>query len=305
MSRRKLTFRGGTQTVLGFVAAFTLAMMGLTGVKVAVADSSAEIRLSYKIGVFAVLAGITLVTLRREDVRVADLGLSSRHVVPAVVTFGGVWVALNLLGVGLAETTGQRWGIGLLRETTPVFDAALPAPRLTTLLLFFLVVGVVEEFAFRGYLQSKVVALVGDDTRPRIALGIVISALVFGLGHVPGALVAGAGIRGALSLVAITAASGIAFGVLYEATQNLYFVALLHGLGDTWPLVVELGDLSQNAFGAFLVGIFATYLTAALAYRYWALGTDLTPVIRRREVGGSASAGGGAISAETRESSGE
>lgn len=301
MPSRKLTFRGGTRTAFGFVVASALVLVALTPVKDAVVDAPAWVKLAFEFGKFVPLAGIGLVALRREGVRIADLGLSSRYLLPAVAAFASVWVALNLLGAGIAAVTGNPWGLDLLRETTAVLVAGVPAPRSMTL-LYVLVVGLVEEFLFRGYLQSKVVALLGDDTRPHIALGIVVSALVFGIAHVPGALVAGAGIRGALSLTAITAVSGIAFGILYETTGNLYFVALLHGFGDTWSLVVDLASLSGRVFGVFLLGVAVIYAVAALAYRYWALGTDLTPVIRRTELSRSASAGG-ATPAETRESS--
>ncbi|UPV75129.1 CPBP family intramembrane metalloprotease [Halorussus limi] len=304
MPSRTLTFRGGARTAIGFVVAFALVLTGAMPVKRAVSDASGPVTLAFRVSVFVVLAGIALVALRREDVEIADLGLSSRHLPPAVVAFGGVWVALNLLGVGAAAVTGNPWGLGLLRETTPVLVAGLPAPRVTTLLFFFLAVGMVEEFAMRGYFQTKVVALLGDDTRTRVALGILTASLVFGLGHVPSALVAGASVRGTLSAVALSAASGVAFGVLYETTRNLYFVGFLHGLGDTWPLVVDWMDWSGSALGAFLFGIAVVYFGAALVYRYWALDTDLTPAIRRRESSRSA-ATGSAVPRETPKSESE
>jgi membrane protease YdiL (CAAX protease family) len=301
MPSRKLTFRGGAPTAVGFVVAFAAALVALMPVKDAVADASPWAKVTFEFGTFAVLAAVGLVALRRDGVRLADLGLSSRHLFPGVAAFGGVWVALNLLGAGIAAATGNAWRIGLLFETTPILVQGIPAPWVTTL-AHFLVVGAVEEFLFRGYFQSKVIALVGDGTRPRIALGIVISALVFGLGHVPGAMVAGAGVKGAVSLSLITAVSGIAFGVLYELTRNLYFLALLHAIGDTWPMVVDWTSWSGTALGIFLVGIVVVYPAAALAYRYWALGTDLTPKIRRTDSGRPALLGGKSVPTETAES---
>jgi membrane protease YdiL (CAAX protease family) len=304
MSNRRLTFRGGVPTALGFVVAFATALVALMPVKDAVADASPWAKVTFEFGTFVVLGGIGLLALRRDGVRLADLGLSSRHLLPGVAAFGSVWVALNVLGAGIAVATGNAWGLGLVWETTPILFPDIPAARVTTL-VYFLVVGVVEEFVFRGYFQSKVIALVGDDTRPRIALGIAIAALVFGLAHVPGALVAGAGVRGALSLTAITAASGIAFGVLYETTRNLYFLALLHALGDTWPMVVDWTSWSGTALGGSLVGVVVVYLAVALAYRYRALGTDLTPRIRRTDSTRPALLSGGATPAETSDSQSE
>jgi membrane protease YdiL (CAAX protease family) len=301
MPGRNLTFRGGVRTVCWFVVAFAAVLVALLPVKGAVADGPTWAEVAFEFGKFVPLAGIALVALRREGVRIGSLGLSKRHFPPAVAAFGGVWVALNLLGVGVAAATGNPWGLGLLWETTPLVVEGVPAPHLLTV-LYVLVVGAVEELAFRGYLQSKVVALLGDDTRPRIALGIAVAALVFGIGHVPGAVVAGAGVRGVLWVTVMSAASGVVFGVLYETTGNLYFVALLHGFGDTWSLVVDWASWSGTPLVAFLVGVAGIYLGAALAYRRWAVGTDLTPAVRRREGGRSA---GGKLSAGTRDSTAE
>jgi membrane protease YdiL (CAAX protease family) len=301
MSNRRLTFHGGVPTALGFVVAFAAALLALVPVKDTVADASPWAKVTFEFGTFAVLAAIGLVALRREGVRLADLGLSLRHLLPGVAAFGSVWVALNVLGAGIAAMTGNAWSIGLVRETTPILVPDIPAPWVTTL-VHFLVVGVVEELLFRGYFQSKVVALIGDDAHFRIVLGVVVSALVFGLGHVPGALVAGTGARGVLSLILITAASGVAFGVLYEITRNLYFLALLHALGNTWPMVVDWTSWSGGALGAFLAGVLVVYLAAALAYRYWALDTDLTPRIRRTDSRRLALLGGESVPAETSKS---
>lgn len=99
-----------------------------------------------------------------------------------------------------------------------------PAPLVESLELdhFFLVVfimvvfvGFVEELVFRGILQRTLEAYAG-----RIA-GIVLSSLVFGAMHaglqLPGEVGFGIGI-------------GLLFAVLYDWTDNLVIVVLLHGV---------------------------------------------------------------------------
>lgn len=72
--------------------------------------------------------------------------------------------------------------------------------------------------------------------------------------------------------------SGLAFGLVYEFTQNLYFVAFLHGFGNIWPLVVE--------WGSWTLWTLVTYVAVVpivLGYRYWMARTGHTPVVLRKE----------------------
>jgi len=85
----------------------------------------------------------------------------------------------------------------------------------------------------RGYFQAKVITLLGDGTRRRTALGIVTASVLFGALHTPGAALRGASIGVVLGSAALPALTGLVFGAFYELTHNVYFVALLDGLGDT------------------------------------------------------------------------
>lgn len=165
----------------------------------AVSDAPAWIGLVSEIAKFAVLGAAVLVLLHTDNVSVPELGLSRRQFVPAVFTFGALWAALNVLGIGLAVVVGNQWDISLiwyLPEVVTREFGSLPTPWLTFVLLNFLVIGLVEEAAFRGYFQSKMIALLGDDTGLHVAFGILLTSVVFGALHTPGALVAGAGVEG-------------------------------------------------------------------------------------------------------------
>ena len=286
MSSRAITFRGGPRTVVGFGVALAAWVVAFVRIEAAVADASAWVALATELGTFATLGVITLYVLRMEGVRPVELGLTRRHLVAAAAAFAGIWVALNLLGVGVAVATGQRWGIGLLRATVDPRWAPLPAPWVTTVLLNFLVVGLVEEFVVRGYFQTKVIALLGDGTRFRTAAGVVTASVLFGALHTPGAALSGASLGGILGSAALPALTGLLFGAFYEWTQNVYFVAMLHGLGNTWPLVVDWTTWSGTALFAFWVGVAAVYLGATFGYRYWTNSTAGTPTVdvRRRSV---------------------
>jgi membrane protease YdiL (CAAX protease family) len=100
--------------------------------------------------------------------------------------------------------------------------------------------GLVEEFFFRWYLQSRLAAWTGSQVS-----AVLLGALVFGLAHAPGILLRGAGaveglgyapgIGTALAYVIATqGVAGLAFGVLWARTRSFVLVVALHGLFDAF-----------------------------------------------------------------------
>jgi membrane protease YdiL (CAAX protease family) len=98
--------------------------------------------------------------------------------------------------------------------------------------------GVVEEFFFRWYLQSRLAAWTGSQVS-----GVVLGSLVFGLAHAPGMWLRGAGVVEGLgdspSLVTSVAyavvtqgVAGLMFGVLWARTRSFVLVVALHGFMD-------------------------------------------------------------------------
>jgi membrane protease YdiL (CAAX protease family) len=284
------TFTGGIRTVVGFAVAFAVVTAVWVPLTAAVSDAPAWIGLLSEIGKFAVIAGAVWVLLRLDGVGISELGLSRGHLGSAAAAFGAVWLALNVWGVGIATATGNRWDIALIWYLPDIVTeqyGSLPAPWLIFVLLNFLIVGLVEEVAFRGYFQSKMIALLGDETRRHVALGILATSLVFGALHTPGALVSGAGPGGALTAAMLPAITAVLFGIIYELTHNVYLVAMFHGLGNTWPLVIDWPSWSGTALLGFWVGAGAIYVAAIVGYRYWAAGTDSPHRVGRTEAGQS------------------
>ncbi|NHN46587.1 CPBP family intramembrane metalloprotease [Halostella sp. JP-L12] len=290
MTENQIVFRGGRRTVLGFAVAFAVVTAIWVPLTAAVADQSAWIKLATEISKFAVILGFVAVLLRSDTVRFAELGLSRQHLLAALIVFGGFWIAMNLLGVGLAVVTDNQWALQLLwslPESDPTFQryASLPATSLLLILLNFLVIGLVEEIAFRGYFQSKIIALLGDSTRRHIALGIGVTSLVFGVLHTPAAVVDGQSLDGILAAALAPTVTAVLFGAFYELTHNVYFVALLHGFGNTWPLVVDWTNWSGTALIAFWVCAAGIYLATTFAYRYWLAAREQVPLRTRDDDG--------------------
>lgn len=277
MSSRVVRFQGGTRPLAAFLAgvpAIVLAVALVTAVTGLTEDLSGVAATVASEGHFVLIALLTLLVLRFEAVRPAALGLSVRHVGAGVAVFAVVWATLNVLGVGIAVVAGNEWGLTVLAATAAEVGVGG--------LAVFVFAGFVEEFAVRGYLQTRLIARLGDARRDVVA-GILAASAVFALLHVPGALVDGTSPSGLLFGVVLLTLSGVAFGLLYEATHNLVFVSLLHALGNTWVLLADGVSWSGLPFAAFLVAVGVVYAGVALAYRRLARGTDLTPVVRRRE----------------------
>lgn len=274
MTENRPAFQGGWRTVVGFAAAFAVVTAIWVPLTTAVSNLSAWLQLATEISKFTMIIGAVWVLLRIDEVRFSELGLSRWHLHTALVVFTGLWVAMNVLGIVIAVLTENEWAMSMIwqfPEAAPEIQRyeSLPATSLVLILLNFLVIGLVEEIAFRGYFQSKMIALLGYDTQLHIALGIGVTTIVFGALHTPAAIVAGNSLGGIAGAALAPTLTAVLFGVFYELTHNVYFVALLHGFGNTWPIVVEWTSWAGNALIAFWLGTACIYFGVTIAYRYW------------------------------------
>jgi CAAX protease family protein len=170
--------------------------------------------------------------------RIRDFGIQRQGLralcgnhLPVVLVMGGVFVAFQYFLSG--------GGAAFRREHFTGFQLLFGLPLCFIWLL--LEVGLVEEFFFRGLVQSQLAAAFKSEVS-----GIVIMSLIFGLAHAPGFIFRHAGELeglgpdpGALDAVAysivVLAVSGIAFGVIWARTKNLFAVMFVHAAGDLLP----------------------------------------------------------------------
>jgi len=100
--------------------------------------------------------------------------------------------------------------------------------------------GLIEEFFFRGLLQSRLSLVLKSSVG-----GIVVTAIIFGLVHAPGLFLRGAQSEGMeeqmpfLFWVAYTIAymsvAGLFLGIIYNKTKNLWLVMAIHAMFDLLP----------------------------------------------------------------------
>ena len=132
----------------------------------------------------------------------------------------------------------------------PVFRGDFPAVTMIVggMLVYatlIIEVGLVEEFFFRAVLQARLAAWLDSESA-----AVVLMALIFGLAHAPGLYLRGAGAVTALGAspdllsvlaysIAVLSLAGLAFGVIWAKTRNIYAVILIHAWVDTLPGLPE------------------------------------------------------------------
>ena len=100
-------------------------------------------------------------------------------------------------------------------------------------IIYYVGVGIVEEFYVRGLFLNILERICSKSPRKTEA-AVIISSVVFGLGHVPGVIGMGAEVI-AFKLIS-TIGMGLYFGAIYKSTKNLWLPAILHFFIDICAL---------------------------------------------------------------------
>ncbi|WP_411963797.1 lysostaphin resistance A-like protein [Haloferax sp. YSMS24] len=261
-----IRFEGGVKPLVAFFVGssvyFTLVVLLVDSL---IGDGSIPLwgQFVYYVVGFGPVALFAWVALRREGLAPSNVGLSWRNVGPGVLAVAGVWVLANVLGFVLATATGDSVSVGFP-----------PGVALATWLVLLVsqlaIVGIVEEFAFRGYFQNKLVSLFdGGANWKRKVAAIVVATILFVLLHVPQRLV----ITG-LSFADLPPALvglfvyALLFAVIYELTRNVVFAGVLHGTFNVQTvLVFREGGVAVPEVGSIAVLL---ALVAVWLYRRWA-----------------------------------
>jgi membrane protease YdiL (CAAX protease family) len=270
----RVTFEGGTGWIGLFLVAFLLYLVGtralgdtlrvgpvLPGVELTVLEAAVR---------FLPLV-IALWFLQSEGVSLAEIGLARDQILPALFSVAGLYLLLNAVGIGLSLSTAGAAAVGYQWTVPPVMALVAFAEAL-------LFAALVEEVAFRGYLQSKVIAVLPKTTRFREAFGVVAASVLFAVAHVPRVLTSGVpGTQALITYGALLLFSGLSFGLLYEYTQNLYVPILVHAAGNmpgTIGIVFfDTSALQGGALAAYVLLYLVLVVTLVAVYRRVAIGS--------------------------------
>ena len=140
-------------------------------------------------------------------------------------------LSLFLLEPAIERITGEPHDYSVVGEIR-----GNPAALLKWLFLVWLLVALVEEIIFRGFLMGELAALLGTSV-PAFIATLIIASVVFGLAHWY------QGPSGALSATLV----GIVIGAIFIISAfNLWLVVLIHGFIDSVELVLMYANMDQK-----------------------------------------------------------
>lgn len=284
MTDREIEFQGGVRSLIIILSLIILVLLAMTlvsriwelGPMIPHVDTnllSSLLRLS--------LIGIIWWALQTQGIRPSQIGLSLRLILPAIVAVSAYFFALNIVGIGLAVLAGHPEAAGYIWDLPPIL--------LTGYVIFHIFfAGFIEEIVFWGYLQTKCIALLGGERRA-VLIGILLASALFAAVHLPRAFWDPPGGEPIAPYMLTLFISGILFGVLYEATQNLYIAIIWHGFGNFpvgyGPIFISFRELPAWADVTFWIAYFGLAVVLILGYRRWGYATGTMPVwTTRREV---------------------
>jgi len=156
--------------------------------------------------------------------------LKGNHLAVVVILSGAILVFQYFLGLGAAPIRRGELNVGQLAIGIPL-----------AFIWLFIETGLVEEFFFRGLVQSRCAAWFKSEVS-----GVAVMALLFGLAHAPGFIFRQAGLKDALGpnpsaidaiaySIVILSVSGIFLGIVWARTKNLWALMFIHAAADLLP----------------------------------------------------------------------
>lgn len=131
---------------------------------------------------------------------------------------GGFFIVIGLLSiVGNIEMYGQTGNF-------------VSAEIILMYIIYFIEVGIAEEFVYRGAILNTLMKHYGKNTKG-VYIAIIISSLLFSCMHLSN-IFAGVSVTGAIIQAIATVPMGMLFAAIYLRSRNIWAVAFLHGFID-------------------------------------------------------------------------
>jgi membrane protease YdiL (CAAX protease family) len=160
---------------------------------------------------YAVPAGIFMF---RDKESLQSIGISRTNLWQAAV------IGIGLAALSFCPQPGEP--VAKLSRLTPAHGIAL---------ISYFLVGFGEEFLWRGYLQTRLVAWLG------VALGWILTSVLMALSHFPGRLISGMGLLDAFVNCAYLIPVSLLMGFIMLRIRNLLAPGLFHTFGD-WVILL-------------------------------------------------------------------
>ena len=137
-----------------------------------------------------------------------------------------------------------------------------PAARIVTFLVSMAMVGVAEEFIFRGVIAETLLEHFGTS-RAGVWKACLLSGLLFGAAHLTNIL--GSAVFGVLMQCVFAASLGTLFAAIYFRTGNIWVTVFLHGAMDIASMLIG-GLYGTTTVAEAVSGYDASMLFSVLLY---------------------------------------
>lgn len=189
-----------------------------------------------------------------------------------------VWLLARTGRAGLLRRRGCGFLNGLLVGMYPLFfigytafgalvyhrpdQPLLPLPRILSFMLNMMLVGVAEEFVFRGVIAQTLLEHYGTS-RAGVWKACIVSGLLFGAAHLTNLF--GSAAFGVLMQCVFAASLGVLFAAIYFRTGNLWVTVFLHGAMDITSMLIG-GLYGTTTLAESVSGYDATMLFSVAIY---------------------------------------
>ena len=137
-----------------------------------------------------------------------------------------------------------------------------PAARICTFLVSMAMVGVAEEFLFRGVVAETLLEHFGTS-RTGVWKACLLSGVLFGAAHLTNIL--GSAVFGVLMQCVFAASLGTLFAAVYFRTGNIWVTVFLHGAMDITSMLIG-GLYGTTTVAEAVSGYDASMLLSVLVY---------------------------------------
>jgi membrane protease YdiL (CAAX protease family) len=216
-----------------------------------------------------IAALVVVIILGFGRLRLYDVGLIGRNILPAVVYTIALW--------GVAQVIHLFAGLSVNGEVQLNPDWLIYGVGFMIGLLLTQIFGnaLFEEIAYRGFLFPQLyLRLTSLNNRPwtRLGVALLISQTAFALSHIPNRIYLGMSAGDIAIDLLMLVGWGVLYTLLYLRTDNLFLVVGVHALGNTPTTLFATTPMLTGAGASMLI-----YLLAVTA-------TFLYPVLRAQRV---------------------
>jgi membrane protease YdiL (CAAX protease family) len=186
------------------------------------------------VAVWGVLFGIG-------QLRPADVGLERKKLAEGVLVTGAVWLLDQTIAAVSAILTTPT-------TVAPTWTTIGWQGTLLWAAVMFLGAALYEEIAFRGFLFPQLYLKFRGSDRVRLWTAILVSQLLFAIGHVPAhVMIRHLSGRGLWTTVILQGLTGVMLVLLYLRTRNLWISVGTHGLVNA-PTPLLQGTMGAAPF---------------------------------------------------------